>query len=74
MQEFLRRGDVAAKFAALLRHGATTPFLQGRVDPQFGRADISRRLAGFAGRGFIANVDVAIAHDCDPLLRRFHNA
>ncbi|WP_454618738.1 hypothetical protein [Bradyrhizobium cenepequi] len=25
-------------------------------------------LAGFAGRGFLANIDVAIAHDCDPSL------
>jgi hypothetical protein len=25
-------------------------------------------LAGFAGRGFFANIDVAIAHDCDPSL------
>jgi len=86
MHEFLRRRYVAAKFAALLRHCATKArgfsfplCLQGRVDPQFGRADTSRqifnrRLAGFAGRGFIANIDVAIDHDCYPLLRRVHNA
>jgi hypothetical protein len=26
------------------------------------------RLAGFASRGILANIDVAIAHDCDPSL------
>lgn len=89
--EFLRRGYIAAKFAALLRHGTTNAHgmtllrillalcLQGRVDPQFGRAVAPRqifnhRLAGFAGRGFIANTNVVIAHDCYPLLRRGHNA
>jgi hypothetical protein len=54
----------------------------GRVDPQFGRAVTpgtpgritNRRLAGFAGRGFIANIGVAIAHDCYPSMRRNCNA
>jgi hypothetical protein len=31
-------------------------------------------LSGFAGRGFIANIDVATAHDCYPLLKVDHNA
>jgi hypothetical protein len=47
--------------------------LDGFVDPQFRSAVKSRGtfinlLAGFAGRGFIANIDVAIAHDCYPSL------
>ena len=78
LHEFLRRRYIAAKFAALLRHRATRArrmrwgcslvlCLQGRIDPQFG-------LAGFAGRGVIANIDVATAHDGYPLLRRGHNA
>ena len=52
------------------------PVFREEFDPQFGSADriFYRRLAGFAGRGFIANIDVAIAHDCYPLLRNFHNA
>jgi hypothetical protein len=78
LHEFLRRRYIAAKFAALLRHRATRAWgmrgglslvlcLQGRIDPQFG-------LAGFAGRGVIANIDVATAHDGYPFLRRGHNA
>jgi hypothetical protein len=64
----------AAAVAALLRHRAADfrPFRFHRVlqrtfsvDPRFGR---------FAGRGFIANIDVAIGHDWNPLLRFDHNA
>ena len=35
---------------------------------------ICNRLAGFAGRGLVANTDVAIAHDGYPLLKRDNNA
>ncbi len=84
MHEFLRRRDIAAKLTALLRHGAAiacricrgAPLLQGRIDPQFGRAvaSLNDRLAGFAGRGLIANIDVAITHDGYPFLRSGANA
>jgi hypothetical protein len=63
MDEFLRR-RLVAEVATLLRHRGRNPRpfrLEGiwSVDPQ---------LAGLAGRGFIANIDVAIAHDKNPLL------
>jgi hypothetical protein len=32
------------------------------------------RLSGLAGRGFIANIGGATAHDCHPLLKLGHNA
>jgi hypothetical protein len=35
---------------------------------------VNYRVAGFAGRSLFANVDVAIAHDCYPLLKSHHNA
>jgi hypothetical protein len=84
VHEFLRRRLIAATaVAALLRHCDTNPwpfFLQGIwfVDPQLGttvglRQTPNNRLAGLAGRGFIANIDVAIAHDENPLLLD-HNA
>ena len=61
LNEFLRCRNIAAKLAALLRHGATNARgVRGRIDPPFGRA-------GFAGRGCIANIEVAITHDCCPL-------
>ena len=68
--------------AALLRHRATKAAgscLQGFLDPRLGEPSIpakrSHRLAGFAGRGCIANIDVAIAHDCYPLSEEVrHNA
>jgi hypothetical protein len=63
LQQFLRRRLVAATaVAALLRHG-------GAESRRF-----RSRLARFAGRGLIANIDVAIAHDCYPLLKLFDNA
>src|SRR5450631_1118357 len=77
LHEFLRsRLVAAAAVAALLRHRAANPFcFRGiwLVDPQLGRAFshsqiFADRLAGFAGRVFLANIDVAIAHDCYPLL------
>jgi hypothetical protein len=85
LHEFLRSRLVApAAVAALLRHRATNPRPLGfrcnrLVDPPLGRAVAlcrlrNYRLAGFAGRGFIANIDVAIAHDCYPLLKLHHNA
>jgi hypothetical protein len=32
------------------------------------------RLVRFAGWGFVADIDAAIAHDCDLLLKVFYNA
>ena len=58
MNEFLRRRNIAAKFAALLRHRATKA--HGML-PSFSLA--LYRRTGFAGRGRTANVDVATAHD-----------
>jgi hypothetical protein len=56
--EFLRRRDIAAKFAALLRHRAT------KAHGMFwGFCPALRRRTGFAGRGRTANIDVATAHD-----------
>jgi hypothetical protein len=68
-----------ADVTALLRHRATIPRPLGFVDPPLGRAIavghlVNYWVAGFAGRSFIANVDVAIAHDCYPLLKLHHNA
>jgi hypothetical protein len=85
LHEFLRSRLVApAAVAALLRHRATNPWPLGfrcnrLVDPPLGSAValchlLDYRLAGFAGRGFIANIDVAIAHDYYPLLKLHHNA
>jgi hypothetical protein len=76
LHEFLRgRLIPATDVAALLRHRATN---LGRF-PLFGRAvtlrhTLNYRPAGFAGRGFIANIDVALSHDCYPLLNLHHNA
>jgi hypothetical protein len=77
VHEFLRGRFVAATAIAVLqRHGATNLdrlFLPGIwiVDPQRERAVTPRQtfndpLAAFAGRGFLANIDVAIAHDKNP--------
>jgi hypothetical protein len=81
--EFLRCRYVAA-VAALLRHRTTNPYpfcFQGIlvVDPRFERAVtpsqvLNDRLSGLAGRGFIANIGGATAHDCHPLLKLGHNA
>jgi hypothetical protein len=63
LQQFLRRRLItAAKVAALLRHGDTNPwaFLAQRLcfeGPQGGWA------VAFSGRGFNANIDVAVAHE-----------
>ena len=83
LHEFLRSRLVAA-VAALLRHRAANLRALGFqrilfVDPRLGRAvtsgqTVEDRLAGFAGRGFIANIDVAIAHDWNPWLSWDHNA
>jgi hypothetical protein len=73
LHEFLWSRFVAATaVATLLRHRATNlwPFrLHGilSVGSQPGSA-------GSAGRGFIANIDVAIAHDWNPLLKLDDNA
>jgi hypothetical protein len=48
--------------------------LQGRIDPQLVTPGRMFRLAGSAGRGFVANVYVATTHDGCPLLRRAPNA
>jgi hypothetical protein len=65
--------------AALLRHRAGNPRPFGPkgiwlVDPRGGPRSFNRQLAGFAGRVIIANIDVAITHDCHPLLEVRHNA
>ena len=72
-----------AAVPALLRHGATNPdpfSFRGSylVDPRLGGnaacGQTLDRLSGFAGRGFIANIDVAIAHEQNPLQMLRHNA
>lgn len=72
----------AATVATLLRHGATNRpacrFQGSLLDLQLGRAVVPRqtfnqRSDGFSDRLFVANID-AIAHDCHPLLRVYHNA
>jgi hypothetical protein len=71
-----RRLIAATDVAALLRHRSRNPGTlrpQGilPVDPRLAGAvtkNFNRWLAGFAGQLFIANIDVAIAHDCHPLL------
>jgi hypothetical protein len=63
LHQLLRRRLIAAAaVAVLLRHRATNPW------------PLRFRRAGFAGRGFVANIAVAIAHDCYPLLKLSHNA
>jgi hypothetical protein len=54
-------------------HFLAPPPFQGIliVEPQIGKAaathqTLDDRLSGFAGRGFAANTNVAIAHDCNP--------
>jgi hypothetical protein len=49
------------------------------VDPRLERAVtpsqvLNDRLSGFGGRGFIADIGGATAHDCHPLLKLGHNA
>jgi hypothetical protein len=61
-QPLRRRFITAAAVAVLLRHRATNPWPH-----RF-------RRAGLAGRGFVANIAVAIAHDCYPLLKLNPNA
>jgi hypothetical protein len=70
-----------AAVAALLRHGAANSVLQlfrglFAARPGSGVAPDRAlgRLAGFAGRGLIANIDVVSAHDQNPLLKLDHNA
>ena len=65
VHELLRRRDIAAEFAALLRHRATKAH-------RIRRAFVWR--AGFAGRRCTANIVVAIRHDGHPLLRKSQNA
>jgi hypothetical protein len=86
--EFLRRRLVAAAdVAALLRHRPGHPgtfrsqqiLSQGRrrLDRRPGSVvceDFNRWLTGSAGQPFIANIDVAIAHDCHPLLEVRRNS
>jgi hypothetical protein len=81
LNEFLRgRFVAAAAIAALLRHRAANLFRFRRTcSPNFGRhigcnRTFDDRLAGFAGRAFASNIDVALAHDCYPLLGSDHNA
>jgi hypothetical protein len=88
MDQLLGRRLVAATaVAALLRHCAADLGARPRemlrrivvIDPQIGQVaapkqTLRRRRARFAGRGFLANVDVVSAHDCDPLLKSNNNA
>jgi hypothetical protein len=75
----LLRGRVIATVAALLCHRAADNRACGLrrfwlIDPQFRSAvtpnqTLNDRLASFAGRSFIANVDVASAHGRYPPLK-----
>jgi hypothetical protein len=58
MDEFLRR-RLIAEVATLLRHRGRNPW---PFRPE-GIWSVDPKLAGLAGRGFTANIDVAIAHD-----------
>jgi hypothetical protein len=70
--------------AVLLRHRATNvrshcPRRILLIDPQFGQAAAAKqtlrtRLVSLEGRGFIANVDVVIAHDRFPSVEGYLNA
>jgi len=76
VHEFLWNRTVAATaFIALLCHRTANP-LPRLAHLLHARAmqTLNDRLAGFAGRGGIANFNVAIAHDCHPLLTSDHNA
>ncbi|MGC2809248.1 MAG: hypothetical protein WA303_02595 [Bradyrhizobium sp.] len=78
VHEFLWDRLVAGTaFIALLCHRTTDPlprFARLRQSGVRTRQTLNDRLAGFAGRGGIANFNVAIAHDCHPLLKSDHNA
>jgi hypothetical protein len=58
MDEFLRR-RLVTDVATLLRHRGRNP-RPFRLEPIW---SVDPRLTGLAGRGFSANIDVAIAHD-----------
>jgi hypothetical protein len=78
VHEFLWNRQVAgAAFIALLRHRPADPLPRLARLPQRDvgtRQTLNDWLAGFAGRGGVANLNVAIAHDCHPLLKSDHNA
>ena len=60
---------------ALLCHRTADPLPLAAL-PQIGfetAQTLNGRLARFAGRSGIANFNVAIAHDCHPLLPFDHN-
>jgi hypothetical protein len=60
---------------ALLCHRTADPLpLAGLPQSGVGTGQtFNGRLAGFASRSGIANFNVAIAHDCHPLLTSDHN-
>jgi hypothetical protein len=63
LHQLLRRRFIAAAaVTTLLRHRATNPW------------PLRFRRAGFAGRGFVANIAVVIAHDSYPFLKLNNNA
>jgi hypothetical protein len=73
VHEFLWNRTVAGTaFIALLCHRTANPL--PRLARARTRQTLNDRLAGFAGRGGIANFIVAIAHDCHPLSTSDHNA
>ena len=78
VHEFLwNRQVAAASFIALLPHRTVDPLPRFARLPQSNvrtRQTLNDWLAGVAGRGDIANFNVAIAHDCHPLLKSDHNA
>jgi hypothetical protein len=73
VHEFLWNRTVAGTaLIALLCHRTANPG-QRLAHLLRRRARTRQTLAGFAGRGGIANFFVAIAHDCHPLLTSGHN-
>jgi hypothetical protein len=73
----------ATHVAALLRHRRGNPgtfrrrdilLISPRLVGGIVTQSVNRRLAGFAAQLFIANIDVAIAHDCHPLLEVRRNS
>jgi hypothetical protein len=76
VHELLWNGQIArtALIALLCHRTADPPPFAGLPRSGFGTGQtLNGRLAGFASRSGIANFDVAIAHDCHPLLTSDHN-
>jgi hypothetical protein len=76
VHELLWNRQVAwAALIALLCHRTADPLpLAGLPQSGIGAGQtLDSRLAGFASRSGIASFNVAIAHDCHPLLTSDHN-